>query len=317
MKKKISIITPCFNEEENIRDCYQAVKALFDNELKGYAREHIFADNSSTDRTVDILREIAASDRSAKVIINARNFGPTRSTYNAVLAASGDAILLFLPADMQDPPSLLPEFVKLWEQGYEIVYGIRATRAEGWLMRSIRRAYYRLISRASYVQIPPDVGDFQLVDRKVLEAMRQTNDAFPFMRIMTFECGFRSVGVPYHWEARKKGFSKNSVLSLIDQGLNGIITFTTLPLRMALYAGFFIAFLSILYAFGTLIASLLMTGNVAPPGIATLIVALFFFAGVQLFFMGLMGEYIIAIYGQVRNKPLVIERERINFDRPE
>jgi len=311
--RTISIVTPCFNEEENVRDCYDAVKALFDNELEGYAREHIFADNASTDKTAEILRAIAASDPSVKVIINSRNFGPTRSTYNGVLSASGDAILLFLPADMQDPPSLLPEFVKLWEQGYEIVYGIRATRTEGWLMRTIRHAYYQLISRASYVKIPPDVGDFQLVDRKVLEAMRKTNDAFPFMRIMTFESGFRAIGVPYRWLARKKGLSKNNILSLIDEGLNGIITFTTLPLRIALYVGFALSIMSMLYAFATLVGNLLAHGRVASPGIATLIIALFFFSGVQLFFVGLVGEYILAIYGQVRQKPLVIERERINF----
>jgi polyisoprenyl-phosphate glycosyltransferase len=313
--KTISIITPCYNEEENVRDCYEAVKALFDNELKDYAREHIFADNCSIDRTVDILREIAANDLSVKVIINSRNFGPTRSTYNGVLAAAGDVILLFLPADMQDPPGLLPEFVKLWEQGYEIVYGIRATRTEGLIMRNVRHAYYQLISRASHVKIPPDVGDFQLVDRKVLEAMRQTKDAFPFIRIMTFESGFRAIGVPYRWLERKKGFSKNNILSLIDEGLNGIITFTSLPLRLSLYFGFIMSFLSILYAFGTLVGNLIL-GSDATPGIATLIVALFFFSGVQLFFLGLVGEYILAIYGQVRQKPLVIERERINFVRP-
>lgn len=313
MTKTISIITPCFNEEENVRDCYETVKALFANELRAYAREHIFADNSSTDRTTTILREIAANDPSVKVIVNARNFGPMRSTYNAVLAASGDAILLFLPADMQDPPALLPEFVKLWEQGYEIVYGIRATRSEGLVMRSIRRAYYRLINQLSYVKVPLDVGDFQLIDRKVLEAMRQIDDAYPFMRLMTFECGFRAVGIPYHWQERKKGISKNRIFSLIDQGLNGIITFTSVPLRLALFGGGVIAVLSLLYAFVTLVASIAITGRLTTPGITTLIVGLFFFAGVQLFFMGMMGEYILAIYGQVRRKPLVVERERLNF----
>lgn len=311
--KTISITTPCFNEEANVRDCYDAVKTLFDGPLSGYRREHVFADNCSTDRTVEILREIAAADPAVKVIVNARNFGPLRSTYNAVLATSGDAILLFLPADMQDPPSLLPEFVKLWEQGYEIVYGIRATRSEGWVMRSIRRVYYRIISKFSYVAFPPDVGDFQLVDRKVLDAMRKTEDAYPFMRMMTFESGFRSVGVRYHWLARKKGFSKNSFFNLVDQGLNGIITFTTVPLRAALFLGTAISILSIIYAFITLLIALLSTGKLAEPGIPTLIVALFFFAGIQIFFMGLLGEYILAIYGQVRKKPMVIERERINF----
>ena len=317
MKKTISITTPCFNEEANVRDCYNAVKALFGGPLSASEREHVFADNCSTDRTADILREIAAADPDVKVIVNARNFGPLRSTYNAVLATSGNAVLLFLPADMQDPPALLPEFVKLWEQGYEIVYGIRATRAESWPMRTIRHIYYRIISKFSYVAFPPDVGDFQLVDRKVLDAMRKTEDAYPFMRMMTFESGFRAVGVPYHWQARKKGFSKNSFFSLIDQGLNGIITFTTVPLRAALFLGTAIAILSMIYAFVTLVASVMATGKVAEPGIPTLIVALFFFAGIQIFFMGLLGEYILAIYGQVRKKPLVIERERINFTAPE
>lgn len=311
--KTISITTPCFNEEENVRDCYEAVKALFDGPLSAYRREHVFADNCSTDRSVEILREIAAADPAVKVIVNARNFGPMRSTYNAVLATSGDVILLFLPADMQDPPSLLPEFVKLWEQGYEIVYGIRATRSEGWVMRLVRHSFYQMISRFSHIAFPPDVGDFQLVDRKVLDAMRKTEDAYPFMRMMTFESGFRSVGVRYRWLARKKGFSKNSFFSLIDQGLNGIITFTTIPLRGALIVGTVISILSILYAVVTLVGSLLATGRVAQPGIPTLIVALFFFAGIQIFFMGLLGEYILAIYGQVRKKPMVIERERINF----
>jgi glycosyltransferase involved in cell wall biosynthesis len=316
MKKTISIATPCFNEEENVRDCYEAVKTLFDGPLASYRREHVFADNCSTDRTAEMLREIAAGDPDVRVIINARNFGPMRSTYNAVLATSGDAILLFQPADMQDPPSLLPEFVALWEQGYEIVYGIRATRSEGWLMRTVRHTFYRMISRFSHVAFPPDVGDYQLVDRKVLDAMRKTEDAYPFMRMMTFESGFRAVGVRYHWLARKKGFSKNSFFSLIDQGLNGIITFTTIPLRGALMMGTVISLLSLLYALVTLVMSLI-EGRVAQPGIPTLIVALFFFAGIQIFFMGLLGEYILAIYGQVRKKPLVIERERINFTETE
>src|SRR4051812_19063073 len=180
--KTISIVTPCFNEEESIRDCYEAVKALFENRLSGYEREHIFADNCSSDKTADILRDLASKDQSVRVIINARNFGPMRSTYNAVLSASGDATLLFLPADLQDPPSLLPDFVSKWEEGYEVVYGIRITRQENPIMTAVRRLYYRLITRLSFIDVPPDVGDFQLVDKKVLVAMRQIDDAYPFMR---------------------------------------------------------------------------------------------------------------------------------------
>lgn len=312
--RKISVVTPCFNEEENIRECYAAVKEVFDKHLPEYRREHVICDNASKDNTVAILKEIAAADPAVKVIVNSRNFGPQRSCYHGVLATTGDAVLLFLPADLQDPPDLLPQFVKLWEAGNDIVYGIRATRDEGYVMRSVRHAYYRLISALSYVAVPPDVGDFQLVDRKVIEAMRQIEDAYPFMRIMTFECGFTAVGVPYHWQARRRGISKNRLFHLIDQGMNGLITFTAAPLRLALFAGFFIASLSMIYAFVTLIADLVLK-NTVPPGIPTLIISVFFFGGAQIFLVGLLGEYILAIYNQVRRKPLVIERERLNFDR--
>ena len=313
MKKRISVITPCYNEKENIEECYETIKRLFLEKLNNYCYEHIFCDNSSNDGTTKILRDIANKDQNVKVIINARNFGPGRSTYNGLLNASGDAILMFLPADLQDPPELLPEFVNLWEQGYEIVYGIRINREEKWWMRKIRQAYYHMVSKLSYIDVPPEVGDFQLIDKKVLNAMRQIDDAYPFMRLMTFECGFRSVGISYQWVKRKRGFSKNKLLDLVDQGLNGLIKFTNVPLRLAMGTGLIIAMTSILYAILTLIGNLIFIGKVTAPGIPTLIVALFFFAGIQLFLLGLMGEYLIAIYGQVRKKPLVIERERINF----
>jgi polyisoprenyl-phosphate glycosyltransferase len=312
--KTISVVTPCYNEEDNIEECYETIKTLFEEKLPHYRREHVFCDNASTDRTAEILRKIAAADPDAKIILNARNVGPMRSNYNGVMAASGDAVVLLMPADLQDPPELIPEMVSRWEQGTEIVYGIRATRSEGIVMLSLRKFYYRLISNFSTIKVPPDVGDFQLVDRRVVEAMRHVEDAYPFMRVMTFEAGGSTSGIAYHWRARKRGISKNSMLQLLDQGLNGLVTFTTAPMRLALYFGFLIAFLSISYAVLNLVLGFIFYRRLAPPGIVTLIVALFFFGGVQLFFMGLLGEYIIAIYGQVRRKPLVVERERINFD---
>ncbi|WP_426614741.1 glycosyltransferase family 2 protein [Bradyrhizobium sp. McL0616] len=312
--KTISIVTPCYNEELNAEDCYRAVRHVFSEYLQGYQREHIFCDNASEDRTVEILRGIAASDKSVRVIVNARNFGPLRNTFNGVMASSGDAVLLFMPADLQDPPELIPDFVKLWEAGNEIVYGIRAVREEGRLMRSIRNAYYHVLTRFSEIKIPPGVGDFQLVDRGVVERMRRVRDGYPFMRMMTFECGGRAVGVPYTWRARKKGISKNRAAALIDQGLNGLVSFTSAPLRIGLYAGFALSFASIAYALINLLLGLVLYQRLAEPGILTLIVAMFFFGGVQLFFMGMIGEYILAIYGQVREKPVVFERERVNFD---
>jgi glycosyltransferase involved in cell wall biosynthesis len=311
--KTVSLVTPCYNEELNVRDCYNAVRDLFAKELSNYKCEHIFCDNASTDGTLAILREIVASDPNVKVIVNARNFGPMKNNYNGVMATSGDAVLLFLPADLQDPPELLPEFVKLWEQGYEIVYGIRATREEGWLMRQVRKSYYFLLTRFSEIVVPPGVGDFQLVDRRVVNAMREVRDGYPFMRMMTFECGGRAIGVPYTWRMRKRGLSKNRITALIDQGISGLVSFTAAPLRLGLLVGFCLAFLSVFYAFASLILGLIFYQRLAPPGIMTMIIAIFFFGGVQLFFMGLMGEYILAIYGQVREKPVVFERERINF----
>jgi glycosyltransferase involved in cell wall biosynthesis len=312
-RKTISIVTPCYNEELNVRECYETVRDIFASELTGYDREHIFCDNDSADQSLAILREIAAHDPAVKVILNARNFGPLKNTFNGVMAATGDAVLLFLPADLQDPPELLPQFVRLWEQGHEIVYGIRAEREEGLLMRNVRGLYYRVLTKFAEVSVPPGVGDFQLVDRRVVDAMREVRDAYPFMRMMTFECGGRAIGVPYTWRARKRGFSKNRAAALVDQAINGLVSFTTAPLRLGLVFGFGLSILSMAFAIVNFVIGLLRFGEVAEPGIMTLIVALFFFSGVQLFFMGMIGEYILAIYNQVREKPVVFERERINF----
>ena len=312
-KKTISIISPCFNEEAGIVECYETIRTLFATELENYELEYIFCDNCSTDRTVELLKEIASRDDRVKIIVNSRNFGILNNTYNGVRNATGDAVLLFMPVDLQDPPELIPQFVKHWESGYEIVYGIRAQREEGWVMSSARKAYYQLLSRITYLNYPPNVGDFQLVDKCVLNAMKQIDDAQPFMRLMTFECGFRSIGVSYTWRSRKHGFSRNSIARMFEQGLTGIVSFSTAPIRLALIFGIAISALSILYAFAVL-AMVMFGSTQAQNGIPTVIVAMFFFSGVQLFFLGVIGEYVLAIFNQVRRRPLVIERERVNFE---
>ncbi|MGC4113627.1 MAG: glycosyltransferase [Myxococcales bacterium] len=313
-KKLISVVTPCFNEEDNVEACYQAVKALFDGPLSAYEFEHVFCDNYSTDRTVEKLRAMAAADPRVKVILNARNFGPFRSNFNGVMAASGDAVVIALAADQQDPPEVIVDFVKQWEAGHKVVYGIRAQRQEGLVMRSTRRAYYRLVSRFADMEIPPDVGEFQLVDRVVVEALRKCDDYYPYIRGMIAHCGFPRVGVPFTWKARARGMSKNRLFHLIDQALNGIISFTNVPMRVAMSVGLLIATLAIGLAVVNLALNLVYYRQFAAPGIPTLIVAVFFFGGVQLFFMGILGEYIAAIHSQVRKRPVVVERERINFD---
>lgn len=312
-RRKISVVSPCYNEEDNVRTCYETVRALFNGgELAGYEREHVFADNASRDRTVDILREIAVGDPAVKVVVNARNFGLFRSTFNALRYASGDATLVMLPVDLQDPPELLPDFVRLWEEGYEVVAGVRANRQEGVVMRAARRTFYRIVNRLSGFEIPENVGEFQLVDRKVLDAVLKFNDHYPYIRGIIAACGFKRVLVPYVWKARKRGFSKIKLLELFDQAINGIFSFTNVPMRVCTLAGFALSALCFLYALVAIVIYL-VTPSVAPRGITSLVVGMFFLFSIQLLFIGLLGEYVTSIHAQVRRGPVVIERERINL----
>jgi glycosyltransferase involved in cell wall biosynthesis len=292
------------------------VKRLFETELADYDYEHVFCDNASRDGTVRILRDLVAKDPHVKVIVNSRNFGPFRSTFNAILSCSGDAVLCLLPADLQDPPEVLPQMVRHWESGCQVVCGVRKKRQESIIMRVIRRAYYRLVARLAEINIPENVGEFQLVDRCVVDALRKFDDYYPYIRGMIASCGFTTASVEYNWKARARGLSRNRLYHLIDQGLNGVISFTNVPLRLCMFLGFLVAAASLLFGLASLALNLLYYRQLAPPGIPTLIVALFFFSGLQLFFFGVLGEYIGAIHSQVRKRPLVIERERINFSPP-
>lgn len=311
--RRISIVAPCFNEADNVRPCYEAVRRVFAERLPGYDFELIFADNASTDGTGAVLRALAAADRRVKVIFNSRNYGPFRSCFNAMLRASGDALVPMLAVDLQDPPELIPTFVERWEAGYQVVAGRRRTRQEPWVLRTARRAYYRLVTALADVSIPPDVGEFQLIDRVVLDALRRFEDHYPYIRGMIATCGFDVTTVDYEWRARARGVSKNRLSHLIDQGLNGLISFSNAPLRLATLVGLGLAVLSGAWAVVQFVVNLVRHGELVAPGIATLIVAVFFFAGVQLMFLGLLGEYIGAIHAQVRRRPLVIERETLNF----
>ena len=314
MKKLITIITPCYNEELNVADCYESVKTLFNKELVQYDYEHIFCDNDSKDNTLRILKGLASADRNVKVIVNSRNYGPQRSTYNALLRARGDAVLVMLAADLQDPPEIIIQFAKKWEEGFEVIYGVRANREEHFIMKSIRRIYYRTLSRTSNIDIPIDAGEFQLVDRVVVDALRKYEDYYPYIRGMIADCGFRSIGIPYTWVTRKRGMSKNRLYHLVDQALNGLISYTNFPMRLCILVGSVISIASIIYSVVLLIINIIYFRDISAPGIPTLIVSIFFFSGVQLLFLGIIGEYISAIHQQVRKKPLVIERKTINFD---
>jgi glycosyltransferase involved in cell wall biosynthesis len=317
-RRLISVISPCYNEEDNVEACYDAVRTLFETDavLRNYDFEHIFADNSSNDRTVEKLRVIAARDPRVRIIVNARNYGPFRSTFNALRRARGDAVVPMLPVDLQDPPELIPEFVKRWEQGFLRVYGIRTRRHEGFLMRFVRRRYYWVVNRFSNIEIPENVAEFQIIDRQILDALLRFKDYYPYIRGMLANIGFAkdSSSIEYTWRERRSGLSKNRLFNLIDQGLNGMISFTNAPMRVAIFTGFGMAGLSFIYGTIQLIANLIDV-TAAPPGIATLIVALFFLSGVQLALLGVLGEYISAIHFQVRQGDVVVEREVINMER--
>ncbi len=310
--KIISIVSPAYNEEDNVEQCYNTIKAIFADKLPGYRCEHIFVDNGSADRTVEILRRIAAADPMVKLVVNARNYGVFRSVFNGLRYATGDATLVMLPVDLQDPPELLPEFVKLWEQGYEVVAGARTVRQEAWLMRSARHVFYWIVNRLSDFEITQNVGEFQLLDRKVMKALMAHEDQYPYIRGMIASLGFRKIIVPYVWKERERGKSKHNLLQLVDQAMNGIFSFTRAPMRACTIAGLVISAFSFLFSLLSLVLYF-AAPDLAPRGITTIIIAIFFLSGVQLLFMGLMGEYVTAIHNQVRHGPMVVERERVNI----
>jgi len=311
-KKIISIVSPCYNEEENILECYQRVKDVFDNLLEEYDYEHIFSDNNSEDGTLSVLKNIAKKDRKVKIIVNSRNFGVLPSTFNAILRTSGDGIIPMLSADLQDPPEIIPDFVRKWEEGYEVVSGSRKNREEGFIKRSLRIIYYRIVNKISDFNIPNDVGEYQLIDRVVVNALKQFEDYNPYIRGMISNCGFKSTIVKYKHAARKKGKSKFNFYVNYDFAMNGLISFSRVPLRIAFMLGILISFLSLLYAI-YLSIDIILYGGLVDPGIASILIGQFIFFGIILIFLGIIGEYISAIHTQVRKKPLVIEREIINF----
>ena len=310
--KKLSIITPCYNEEVNVEICAQELKKVMQEKLSGYDYEHIFADNASTDATLIKLRELAAKDDHIKVISNSRNVGPFRNMWNAMKSATGDAVVPLLPADLQDPPSVIPELVKYWEQGFLVTYGVRANREESIIMRMARGLYYRIIKKFASAVIPLNYGEFLLADKKVIDSILVVDDQYPYIRGLIAQTGVKSASVPYTWVRRERGKSKNSFISLIDQAINGFVSTSRVPARLALLGGFSLSFLGFAYAIFTAVMVLISDGT-APVGIPTIIVGIFLLGGVQLLFLGLIGEYILSIHGQVRRTPPMFETERINF----
>jgi len=310
--KLISIITPTCNEEENVLHVYREVRDVF-RALPQYRHEHLFIDNASRDRTVEILKEIAQQDPTVRIIVNMRNFGHIRSPFHGLLQARGDAAILFA-ADLQDPPSLIPQFLALWEQGFPVVIGAKEQSDDRLFV--IRRLYYKLISVLSGVELIQNFTGFGLYDRSVLDVLRTIEDPYPYFRGLIAELGFPRATIPYRQPARKRGLTKNNFYTLYDMAMLGITSHSKVPLRLATMLGFALSLLGFLVALGYLVAKLIFW-QTFQAGIAPLVIGVFTFLSVQLFFIGLLGEYIAAIHTQVLKRPRVIERERVNFDEPE
>lgn len=309
-ERLVVVVAPCYNERENVPVLYEAVRTALSG-LPGIRWELLFIDNASADGTQDALRRVAASDPRVKVIINQRNFGHVRSPFHGLLQAGGDAVVV-MASDLQDPPELLPEFVARWQQGCPVVVGQKTNSEEAPVFFAVRRAYYKLVRRLADVEVLQNVTGFGLYDRKVVEAFRALDDPYPYARGLISELGYAVACVPYQQPKRRRGLTKNNFYSLFDVAMLGITTHSKVPLRLATMLGFAGSALSFAVGLVYLVYKLLFWYRF-PLGVAPAVIGLSFFASVQLFFIGVIGEYVGAIHTRVSKRPLVVEKERINF----
>lgn len=312
-RKKISVVTPCYNEQDNVDELCRRIRALFEGELAAYDYEHIWIDNASTDQTVPLIKAVCARDPQVKLIVNQRNFGHIRSPYYGLLQARGDAVIC-MASDFQDPLELLPQFVARWREGFDVVKGVKTNSSESAAMFAIRNLYYGLIGRLSSIELTKNFTGFGLYDQKVIETLRKISDPYPYFRGLIADLGFSAAEIEFHQPTRKRGITKNNFYTLYDMAMLGITNHSKVPLRLATLSGFVLGTASFLVALAYLVAKLVFW-NTFSFGTAPVLIGIFFFSSVQLFFIGILGEYIGSIHTQVLNRPLVIERERINFEK--
>lgn len=311
-KKLISLVTPCYNEEGNVAVLYEQVKVVIEGQLNKYDYEHIFIDNASSDNTVEILKEIAKNDNNVKIIVNSRNFGHLRSPVYAMMQASGD-VVISLVADLQDPPEMIVDFIRSYEEGYNIVLGIKESSKENSLMFKIRGLYYSLLNKVSDTEIYENYTGFGLYDKKTIEALQKMPDAYPFFRGMIAEIGYKVKKINYKQPIRYKGVTKNNFYTLYDIGILGLINNSKVLLRLSIFIGFIFGFFSIIVGIYYFVMKLMFWDSLSL-GMAPLIIGAFLMFSILLFFIGILGEYIGQIYTQLLNRPLVFEKERINFE---
>lgn len=309
--KKISILIPCFNEEENVIPISKAVKTVLEQELPQYDYEILFIDNCSTDNTRELIRKICSEDKKVKAIFNARNFGQFNSPYYGMCQTTGDCTISMC-CDFQDPVEMIPKFVAEWEAGYKIVCAIKTTSKENPLMRFLRTCYYKVIKKLSEVEQIEHFTGFGLYDKSFIEVLRNLDDTTPFLRGIVAELGYKRKDIPYQQQKRAAGKTHNNWATLYDAAMLSFTSYTKVGLRIATIIGFAFSIISLVIAFVYLILKLIYWDSFVAGTIPTLLVVTIL-GSAQLFFIGLMGEYILSINRRVMKRPLVIEEERLNF----
>lgn len=316
---KVSVITPCFNEEDNVTRCHAEVRDALRAIDPPVDWEHIFTDNASTDGTVRLLTQIAETDPHVRILVNHRNIGPFRNIASGMrhVAPDADVVVPMVPADLQDPPEVIAQMVRVMqESNVDIVYGVRTNRRESFLLRLGRGAYYRLLSLLRATAPPPHAGEFMLITRDVLHQVNATRDDHPYVRGLVARTGLPSRSVPYQWRTRDVGTSRNSWFDLFDQGLNGLIKTSRVPARLSLVVGLVVALTGFAVAIATVIARLTDTLNTVQ-GIPSILTAVLVLGGVQMIFLGIVGEYVIDIHSHLRShadthEPVELTRPPVN-----
>ncbi len=311
MKRKISIVSPCYNEEENIIPVYEEISKIMRNKLDKYEYEIIFIDNYSIDRTREIILGLCDKDNRVKAIFNAKNFGHIRSPFYGLMQATGDAVIL-IASDLQDPPGLIEEFLEKWEAGNKIVIAVKNKSEEKFLMRLFRNMYYKFTKKMSDVELVEHFTGYGIYDSAFIKILREVKDPYPYFRGLIAEIGYHYEVVYFTQPQRIRGITKNNFYTLYDMAMLGITSHSKVPLRIATMIGFLMSGISLIIAFAYLIIKIIFW-NYFPLGLAPIMIGLFFFSSVQLFFIGLLGEYILSINTRTLNRPLVVEEKRINF----
>ncbi len=310
-KRLLSIVSPCYNEESNVEELYRRVVAVIEQYVQ-YDFEYLFIDNASTDSTVEKLKLLAKADSRVKIIVNTRNFGHIRSPYWGILQTKGDATI-YLASDLQDPPEVIPQFINEWEAGYKLVLATKPVSQSNVLMHALRKLYYRALDFISDIPLIADTTGFGLYDKVVVEGIRAVNDPYPYLRGLICELGYEVKTIPFNQPRRLRGISKNNFYTLYDIAMLGVISHSLVPIRVASFLGFIFGGASIGLAALFFILKLIFWSKF-PLGMAPIVIGMFFMFGVLLFFIGILGEYVGSIHTYVQHRPIVVEKERVNFD---